>query len=221
MSAFFLCKKIVRRTVCLFSCAFVAISCLIANVISRTQTVYTSTSFYFLVSDNTHTQVSAHWIQLMGGAGYLLCLDNREYAAYAVYLDESKGESALRSVQVRDESAKIYSMQVNGCIRADSIRQGALNTLLGNIQVVSAETERLAQGATQQSCRRILQTVQKQLRYMAKTYTESFPTYAQACFSAEKELEQVLQGIIFVRDLRHFLCSLCVSYLDLQEKVYW
>ena len=94
---------------------------------------------------------------------------------------------------------------------------GAFESLYGCMQVLNGEIKRLERGATQESSKRILQTVSRQFSFLKKQYAEKVAGYANACENAQKRLSEMLSNIIYAKDLRYLLCELSVAYANLSK----
>lgn len=219
MSAGFLKKRIsVVIGVALFV-GFGLVSCFFAR--KRTVEINVDKTFYFLVDTSSHVQASTHEVQLVGGAGYLLQGEQGSVVAFSVYVNETdamRAQELLFQTGVDANTVKIQSgnLKIKRGDREKAKRlQGAFESLYGNICVLEKEIARLENGATQQSSARILDTIARNLEFLAKTYADDYAEYAKLCLDTAKALKEEKQGIIYVKDLRYLQCVLCVSYRDL------
>lgn len=225
MSAFLLKgKRIARFAAGILSVVITAFAFLYAGILNRAQIVDTGKNFYFLVSDFEHVEVGAQVAQLQGGAGYALTCAGDEYAAYAVYFSESESEAARVSVAQTGERAKTVALHSNP-IYLKSTKQkqnaaqitGAFESLYGCMQVLNNETKRLERGATQESSKRILQTLSKQFSFLGKEYAERVTGYESVCKNAGELLLEMISDVVYSKDLRYLLCKLSVDYTDLSK----
>lgn len=181
-----------------------------------------SQNYYFLVSDSTHVEASAHQIVLDGGAGYLVDDGDREYVAISAYLTSDEAETVQIGV---NEPTKVLTLGIeNLYFRTPAEKKhakkitGAFQALEDCIEILDLEIARLEKGATQESSKRILQTLKKQFVFLGKEYGELFSAYAHVCENAAKDLEALINATVYVKNLRYLQCSLCVSYVTLAEE---
>ena len=219
MTAGFFLKKwsaIVLLGILVFSCV------LYAGILRVAKRVYIGKNFYFLVHETEHVEADALDIRLDGGAGYPL---HGEGVALAVYLKEEDGLAVQAGLIEQGEKTSLVKRSVE-CLyfktRLDkekaSLYTGALEGLYGFLQVLSEEISRLDKGTTQQSCRRVLQTLADLFSYHRQEYESVYPAYARLCGAAKEGLSSCMDGTIFVNDLRYMLCDLSVGYLSLAEE---
>ncbi len=180
-----------------------------------------SQNYYFLVSESTHVEASAQAIRLDGGAGYCLERDDRAYVSVCAYLTEVEAKSVQANL---DEDTRVLSLGVENLYfksreekRNAAKITGAFTTLSDVIEVLAKETKRLDEGGTQESSKRILEILRRQLVYLSKEYEWIFPSYANVCKRAAERLSQWIEGTVFVKDLRYLQCELCDSYMQLAE----
>ena len=219
MSADFFKKRISVALGLVCFVGFVVGACMYAR--KRTVEIGVDKSFYFLVHTSSHVQASTHEVQLVGGAGYLLQGENNAVVAFSVYVNErdaTRAETRLKQTGTQANTVKMQSgnLKIKRRDRGKVKRlQGAFESLYGNICVLEREIARLENGATQQSSARILDTIARNLEFLAKTYAEDYFEYAKACLDGAKALREEKANIIYVKDLRYVQCVLCVAYRDL------
>ena len=225
MSTDFLIKgKIFKVLAFLFSVLFVFCSLVYAILIQKAEVEKVSKNFYFLVSNSMHVEASTHAALLNGGAGYVLESGNREYAAYAVYLKEADVEWAQSCMANAGENTRILVLK-SGDLYFKGEREklskesilGAFSCFYDCISILEQEIGRLEGGATQQSSKRILNVLKRQFAYLALEYDKAFPWYSTACRSAENFLQESMESVVYVTDLRYLACELCFSYIELSE----
>ncbi len=218
-TAFFLKKSIYTG---LFAALFVAVCGLIGYTASltRTMTISVEKDFYYLVSESEHVEASVCFAVSSGGAGYVLETDDRQYAALSVYLSETDAFTVQATVEdtcVKKRSARCLYLRKRRDKNAASYIRGGFQTLYGWLTVLEGEINRLSGGCTQQSCWHTLNGLRKQMRYAAKANETYFPAFAKVCDSGAVVLENLTQNIIYAKDLRYLLCSLCEEYCRLSE----
>ena len=179
--------------------------------------VWVGKSFYFVVSENAHVDVSTQEIRLDGGAGYLLDYEGGSYAAWSVYFDEADGLAVQAGIS---EPTKLIQYNVGYLYfqtraekRNKGVIQGALNSFYGCIDVLSQGLARLDEGMAQQACKRILRLLYKEYAYMCSVYQESYPQFSKACAAMQTALSEILTKTVYGKDLRYLLCSACDAYI--------
>ena len=158
------------------SAGFIIVCMVLALTANYTTPVWVGRSFYFLVSENAHIDVTTHETRLDGGAGYLLDYEGDSYVAWSVYLKKSDGEAVQVGIS---EPTKLVEADVTYLYfktraekRKKNLFKGALDSFYGCIDVLSQGIVRLDKGLTQQACKRILSLLQKEFTYMEKKYRE-------------------------------------------------
>ena len=206
-------------TAVLLGC-IISISCY-AYYVYCAEFLWVGKSFYFLVSYNPHVEVAVHTARLEGGAGYLLFDGREEYTVYSVYLRDDIARTVQAGMQ---DEAMLVEKDVEYLVfkgrdkRFTEFYHGALNGLYGCIEVLSKSITMLENGAVQQTCKRILTILEKQFAYMATTYKEDYPTFAQVCETVREGLNKILLDVVYCKDLRYVLCMACDGYLQLSSK---
>ena len=199
--------------------SFVLLCLLQAVYLTRASEVWLGKSFYFLVSQNEHIEVSTHETRLNGGAGYLLDYEGKEYVVLAVYLNETDGQTVQASLVDKTELLQINvdRLYFKGKEKKKkrTVYEGALNSLYGCLEVLSQGISRLDRGMTQEACRRILSTLSKQFSYMASAYKESYPHFSNVCAVIQAKLEELMGETVYGKDLRYLLCDACTAYIRL------
>ncbi len=203
-----------------FVCAFI----LYAYFLIGIETVSLNKSFYFLVSENTHVEASTHIIEQNGGAGYLLEAGEREYVVFSVYLKESDGQAVLSKVGALEENVSIVEQRIGKLYfktRSEKEKKeqitGVFRSLYGCIEVLDKEIARLSNGATQESSKRVLGVLYKQLNYIAIETKAVFPQMSELCKNVAQKLFSFTQDIVYVKDLRYLQCEMCNKYVKLGE----
>lgn len=214
----FFCGKIRRVFVGGSAVFFTLFCCIYAFFLSQAKVVAFSVSFYYLVSENTHIEAGAEFIKLEGGAGYLLCYEQKEYAVLSVYLHKADGVAVQTSLSKIGKNTRILCVKRQKLyFKTQKEKQnagiyiGALQTLYGCAQVLNECIERLENGITQEGCKRILTPLESQFSYLSKEYEESYPSFAKMCKQTAEDLFLKGQDIVFIKDLRYLLCEICVA----------
>ena len=223
MATGFFYKKICRGVACSLLLVWIALSLGYAVYLSSATVVDTSRNFYFLISSSTHIEVSTHQATQMGGAGYLLAYNGRETVVLSVYC--TKTQAITVSAGLKDgqteilflQSPKLY-LKTRKQKKQKNIYKDAFSILGSCMDFLDAEIARLEKGATQQSSKRILKDLKKQFSFLQKKHEKTFPSFATVCKNAEAGLACVLDGVVYLEDLRYLLCDLSVSYIRLSEE---
>lgn len=222
---FFRNKKLIKRTVCALAVTFTFGCVAYAEFLTNAQTVSADKNFYFLVSTSTHVEASTQTAIHNGGAGYSLALNEREYVALSAYSQQSDGEQARVVMTGKGENTELLTLGLGKLYFKTSKEKknaskivGGLESLYGCIKVLEKEIARLEDGATQQSSKRILQTLSKQFSFLKTEYERIFPSLAKVCAEADSEIQTVCADIVYVSRLRYLHCSLCDSYVALGKE---
>ena len=178
--------------------------------------------FYFLTSTSSHIQASTHNAQYLGGAGFILKNDQREYVTYAVYTEESLAKQAYKSLKEQEEEICVLTIRAKNARilsknqkKHATVYESALCCLSAHIQLLNDEISRLESGATQESTKRFLDIQMKQFSYMEKTYQKQFAAFATVCQESLTLMKEMHSTIVYVKDMRYLLCFLCQNYVDL------
>ena len=181
-----------------------------------------SQNYYFLVSDSTHIEASTHKIVLSGGAGYLLEENGTEYVTISAYPSKAEAESVQSRV---NESTKILSVGQKALYfktrkekKNAKVVVNALSCLNDTIEIIHQEISRLEEGATQESSKRLLNIIRKQLDYLANEYRDDYTQYAQVCVWASGFIGEMIAKVVYAQDMRYLECGLCVAYHELAQE---
>lgn len=221
MATFFLRKKLGHALVCGISIVFVVLSFGYSVFLSQIKVVPIYTSFYFLTTEELHVEAGAELIKLEGGAGYVLCLDGKEYAVSAVYLKESEGESVRAAMLQCGKSVRLLPIQIDNLYlrgsdkKKEKVYTSALNLLNGCISLLQECVEYLDNGATQESIKRILLILRRQMVYISVQYNKEYATFSRLCTQSARELQNIENEIIYASDLRYLTCQMVDDYITL------
>lgn len=221
MSAVFFRKKIIWVSVVLLSCFICVGVYLYTQYLDRATVEAVSQNYYFLVADTTHVEASAVQVVLDGGAGYILELEEGDFVTISVYTSKEDAENVQKNLQ-NDTSLISLSVE-NLYFKSEQEKKsakkivGAFHTLSDCIEVLSNEISRMEKGGTQESCKRILETLKNQFVYLGKEYGGILPAYKEVCEKTANSLQVLIDDIVFVSDLRNLQCDLCYSYVRLAE----
>lgn len=198
--------------------AFVLGTYAYAAYLDSAYTIGNNREFYFVVSETSHVEASAQFITLSGGAGYALTHKGEPYAAYAVYLSQN-GANYAESALTGAKTVTLFGKPLCFKSRADKKKAGkvlgGMESLYGCIKVLEAEIARLENGATQESSKRILRTLERNFSFLRREYEKRFPAYAQECARTAARLKEMQEEVVSVSKLRYLECSLCEAYVRL------
>ncbi len=199
---------------------FVACACGYAGLVKRAEYVDIYTSYYFLVTEDTRVEAGAAFVQLEGGAGYLLEQGKDIFVAVSVYEREEEGLFVQENLKKRGTETKLLQASVNRLRflgekkRRVDLYIDALRTYEGYVTVLNKCIQRLEQGETQENCKSTLRVLIKQLSYAKKQYAE-YAEYSRVCEEAERNLTELCNSIVYLKDLRYQLCWQVAEYLSL------
>lgn len=219
MSTVFI-KKSVKIIAFALSLLVIAFACLYAKLIHEAVQVTTEKKFYYVVADDLHLQASTQETLLKGGAGYLLETKTGDYAAYQVYFSKTNAENVCKNLNA---PSKIVAVTVkNGYLKTEKEKarqvKNAFSCLDDCIEVLNGEIVRLENGATQESSRRVLESLTRQCNYLSKAYSALLPEHAKLMKTMEEGLTASTEGIIYTKNLRYILCQTCFEYARLSEE---
>lgn len=221
MSADFFKKKFGRIVVCFLAIFATACGLLYAWQVKTRVRINTAKQFYFLVDTSVNVQASTYGAQSVGGAGYLLTVEENMGVAYSVYFTEEESQQAKNSLQTSYANVSVWAISAPDIYikkrKAKALAEkieGAFESLYNNMQVLNTQTSRLEDGGTQQSCARILNILASNFAYLGLEYKTVLPAYAKQCDETAVALNALTYGVIYVKDLRYLLCELCVSYVQ-------
>ena len=222
MTTEFLYKRIGKIVTLFITFAFLCFSFVYAAFLSSATIVDTARTFYFLVSPSTHLQVSAHNAAQIGGAGYLIHASGRDYVAFSVYLTDTAASSVSNNLTdtpthiIPLESNKLY-LKTRRQKGKESVYKNAFSCLMDCIRILDMEIARVEGGATQQSSKRILKSMENTFAFLSKEYQNRFAAFATVCRDAANTLSTFTKSTVYIADLRYLQCALCISYLNLSE----
>ncbi len=193
-----------------------------AKTLSTVETVALNAEFYYLVSEDMQMEAGAEFVRLDGGAGYLLTNGDEEYVALSVYLKERDGVTVLENLKNNGKTGRILGRKVDKLYlktteqkKQASLYQGAFQSLYGCMQVLEECIFRLEKGMTQESCKRLLNTLKKQVVYLEKEYEGEFEKCASVCKEAKTCLTEMVSNTVYLKDLRYLACFLAEEYVSL------
>ena len=113
MSAVLFWKKRVYLVITgIISTILVCVCTVYAYTLMGIQTIDLNKTFYFLVTKTTHVEASTHEIELSGGEGYYLEVNEEGYVTFSVYLNETDSQTVLAKVDSVDKNVRILTMRV-------------------------------------------------------------------------------------------------------------
>lgn len=214
-------KKVIGIFTLLLSVLFVLLSFFYSVFLSQIKVVPVRERFYLLVAEELRIEAGAEFIKLEGGAGYLLRYEGKDYLLMSVYLSETDGESVRVSLTGMGRAVQLLSVSIKYLYfkgtqkKQTTMYTTALDTLKSYLCVMERCVSMLDNGATQESVKRILLPMRRQLLYLSKLYKMEYSPFAKLCFSIATELGKIENGILYARDLRYLSCGIVDGYLRL------
>lgn len=193
-------------------------SCVYAFQISRVQILPIDKTFYFLVSNSQYTQASAYEMELQGGAGYLLEYKGKNYAVMSLYFSNNIAQTVSASLQEKAllvcSVERLYFLNVEEKTQSQTVAYG-LHGLYSCMVSLDKEITRLENGATQQSCARVLEAISTKLITFATACENALQGYIQEVIAIFERLRGLAGGVIYAKDLRYEMCALGDLYLKI------
>ncbi|MBQ8319572.1 MAG: hypothetical protein IJX81_01715 [Clostridia bacterium] len=204
----------------LFGCVLVvAFACILSARVSLSETRTFVRSFHFLVIETEHVEAAAGTSSLLGGAGHVM--STGEGVALGVYFALSSAEAAAANAKKEYPEVKVVSQGIRKFLFSGKRERGnadkiiaAFSTLYEYLHLIYDESVRLERGGTQESSRRLLSGIAKQLAFLGEENGEVEQTLAKTCRAASGELSELIEGTIYAKDLRGFLCVYAENYLS-------
>ena len=224
MATSFLQKKLIYGLSIFISAFIVVLSFFYGVFLSKTKVVARFETFYLLVAEELRIEAGAEFIKLEGGAGYLLRYEGTDYLLMSVYLSETDGESVRVSLTGMGRAVQLLSVSVKYLYfkgeekEQSTMYMSALDALKSYLCVMERCVSMLDNGATQESVKRILIPMRRQLLYLSNLYKTEYSPFAKLCSSIATELGEMENGILYTRDLRYLSCGIVDGYLRLCKK---
>ena len=199
---------------------FSAFACVYAGIIINAQKVDFCDSFYFLVTDDTKIEVGAEFAKLEGGAGYLLTHNGAEFVTLSVYLEESEGLSVQEALQKTGRDTALIQKGVERLYfkgkekEKSTLYISGLNTLKSYINLLNDIIKRLDEGVSQERCKSLLTMQYKQYNYAQKQYC-TYKALHNVFKESAEQLLAILDGVVYLKDLRYLLCWQAENYITL------
>ncbi len=180
--------------------------------------------YYFLVLQDTHMEAAAAFTRLDGGAGYTLNVEGRYYVAISVYFNEATAIAVQQRLTQEGKNTKIIPQGCNALYFKTYKQKKQEERYIKELgffsiytQIVSACIKNLETGGTQESCKKQLRLLQRNMTY----FSNSNVVYSQLAKSVEHIAQKVSlfqDGIIFAKDLRYLLCEMATEHIFLVNK---
>lgn len=211
-----------RKIVGSISLTIVAICICYAFSLSRVKCVDFYGRVYYLVSENTKIEASTEFVRWEGGAGYLLENEGVEHVALSVFLDKSSAEKVQKRLEESGEKIvlvakgkeKLYFKGKEKRIAGKYV--SALKLLKTYILLLEDCIAKLENGMTQERCKQILKTLEKQFAYLQVNYFD-YKDFADACAQFKESLRCLSEDTVYLKDLRYLLCWQTEKYVKLCE----
>lgn len=210
MSTKFFIKKIGRS----LSALFVCILLVLGLYLSEQKPIGQKKTFYFLVSTEMNVEVGVEFSKFDGGAGYLLEYGGQEYVAWSVYEQEEDGKNIQKSLEEIGKNTLLIQVGGELLYKNDVHSVKGMGLLESYISFLNQCISRLEKGMTQESCKRTLKILEKQLKYaqeMDNVSKECSVIFRQA----EKSLMELTKKQVYAKDLRYVLCQFVDCYVQL------
>ena len=221
-TVFFVKKSILYRALYVILAFFVLFTIAYAEFLRAAKVLSFEKSFYFLVMESTSAEVGIFEAQLGGGAGFLLEKKDKEYVALHVYFNKKDGLSVEKRLQNEGRNVCILPVKIEALYfkgyeekKKAAFYKNALENVYAYMKLLGEEIGRLEEGATQRSCGNILRIIARNLNGLFKEYQESYPHCALVCQKIATALENIVEEVIYVKDLRYLLCDFVETYLFL------
>ena len=204
-------KYRITRVACWLSLFFVLACVGYAFSLSKAKEVNFEESVYFLVLEDARIEAGTEFVKWQGGAGYLLSLGEEEYVAISVFLNKESAEIVQKRLRENGQKTSLIKKGVQRLYfkgkekRKASMYINALNLFKSYVHLLEDCIGRLENGLTQEGCKRILKTLEKQFCYAQKVYA-GYPAFSHLCDKSSQELSKICEGIIYLKDLRYLLC---------------
>ena len=226
MPTHFLLKKVIS-TVAASCLAFCLAVFAYTHYLKNAQSIFINANFYFLVSEEVHVEAGAEFIKLEGGAGYLLQVSGKEYVVLSTYLTEEDGVSVKTALDKQGRTTMLLSASVDRIYlktqkekRNASMYEGAFAYLYQCFGVLEKCILRLEEGATQESCKRLLQPLAKQLCFVGSEYEKTYPTFSELCQQASEEITKMQINTLYAKDFRYLLTALAEKYVAMGKSLH-
>lgn len=206
-------KKKIWHGISIFSVLVVFIFCIVAINLSKLERVGQTKIFYFLLSTETNVEVGIEFSKLDGGAGYLLEYAGEEYVALSVYENKEAGEKIQALLQDRGKETLLLQVGGSQIYRCDL---NCMRLIESYISVLNQCIVGLEKGMTQESCKRSLKILQRQLTFAVKQYVDI--ACIQVLKLVDEELFDIIQQDVYAKDLRYVLCMLVDNYTRISAK---
>ena len=218
MSVKFLFGRLWKRFCIFFFALFFTLSFAYAPILQRMEVYPIEGVFYFLVSTDERIEVGAEFVKLDGGAGYFLEDGGRTCVAVSVYLKEEdaiavSNDTAYQILQKGVDRLYFKGMEK----RTAKERVAALELLKNYITILDGCISRLEKGETQESCKRVLKILEKQLLYAGNQFVY-YKQFSKLCAQFHDSLLRITEDTIFLSSLRYLLCRQADGYVRLCEE---
>lgn len=225
MKADFFRKKILMLAGTL-SVAAVLYGILYARVLTKTQVVDLTQTFYFLVSEEENTTVAAESISLGGGAGYVLTRGNTDYAVLSCYFTERDAKTVRDNLAAKkipaavlaESGGKLYLKKNSEKRNAETIA-GGFNTMNSCIRLLYEIGTKADTGEySQQKLKRALEEVRKVFSCLAIENRGVFAELSDCSAKATEKLSEISRGVVYAKNIRYVQVYLSDCYLSLASK---
>jgi hypothetical protein len=217
-------KRITAKLLGLLSFCILLFCFVYAYILSNVQTYAVGKTFYFLVSSSNHIQASTHTAQNLGGAGFLLSDKDTDYVAYAAYTSQTEGAQAQRELNAIGQDVFLLPVTVETLyfkLPQDKNKSGKIiaffSWLETQLDLLKQEIKLLERGITQQAVKRLLRSQERQFAYAKEQYAPTLLAFSKVCTSAQWQINDMIKGIVYLKDMRFLHCYLTQAYVAAAE----
>ena len=220
MFAEFFCKKRMGCLACTVAIAVFSICIGYAHSFLMIKSIEINEEFYFLISDDTHIEASAELVKWDGGAGYLLEEGGTRYVAITVFMDRASAEivqqrlltNGQRTSLLKRGTQKLYFKGKEKEKR--ELYVSALNLFKNYLVLLEDCITKLENGMTQEACKRILKTIERQFRCAQNLYA-GYVAFKEVCGNTINDIVEICTHTVYLKDLRYLLCWQAEKYIQL------
>ena len=175
---------------------------------------------YFLTSQELQVEAGAEFIKWDGGAGYFIKSEEEECLAISVFLDKTSAQRVQERLNGSGQKTNILKkgkekLYFKGKEKKKSrVYISALNLLKSYLLLLEDCIGQLENGMTQEACKRILKTLEKQFAYSKRIYKE-YNAFAAVCLQSKNSIQELRRDIVYLKDLRYLLCWQVEKYVEL------
>lgn len=212
MTTEFLLRKRAARLAFTLCLSVLFFSLFYAFALSKATVVPVDGAFYFLVSTKDNLQASKEEAYLLGGAGYLLTIDESPCVSYAVYSSQEVGRTHRTELEHSGKEVALREYRLNDLyFKTPREKRNAhkVKNMLGCLKTCTEVLGELAQKAesgeyTQETLKASLRVLRSVLSGLSKRTAEGYFEGLRSSLSEINcHLEEKGKDIVFAKDLRY------------------